>query len=97
MVENKELKEEDYEDIEQEVENFNNSFLSYLAGTANYEIVPTQTDDGRPLRKEHYEMIKKECSKIGSKILYTYLVGSTTIVINPKNMKTAIIHEGEYH
>lgn len=91
------LSPEQYEKLMEELENFNNSFLSYLAGTANYEVCPTTGPDGRPLTKEHYQLIKKECAKTGAKILYSYEIGNTTVVVNTGNMKTLVIKEGEAH
>lgn len=92
-----ELSPEEYEKLIEEIENFNSSFLSHLAGTANYEIVPTEPEDGAFLSEEHYRMIKKECAKIGAVILYSYKIGNLTLVVNPKNMKTIVLNDGEAH
>lgn len=92
-----ELSPEEYEKLIDDLENFNSSFLSHLAGTANYEIVPTESEEGIFLKEEHYRLIKKECAKIGAVILYSYKVGNATIVVNPKTMKTVVLHEGEAH
>lgn len=92
------LTTEQYLKLIDDVENFNNSYLSYLAGTAKYEIVPTQLDDEHYLEEKHYKLVKKECAKVGAKILYSYSVGAKqTIVINPSNLKTIVIQEGEAH
>lgn len=91
------LSPEEYDKLVKELEDFNSSILSYLANTANYEIVPTETEDGHPLKEEHYKAIKKECAKIGAEILYSYNVGRNTIVVNPKSMKTIMLTEGEAH
>jgi len=91
-----ELSPEEYEKLIEDIENFNSSFLSHLAGTANYEIVPTEAEYGVFLEEEHYRLIKKECVKIGAVILYSYKVGNQTIVINPKTMKTVVLHEGKH-
>jgi hypothetical protein len=91
------LTPEQYDKLMDDIENFNSSFLSHLAGTANYEIVPTETEDGHLLQAEHYKLIKKEVAKTGAVILYSYKVGKETIVINPKTMKTVVLTEGEAH
>ena len=92
------LTPEQYEKLMEEIENFNNSFLSHLAGTSNFELVPTENEFGETLTEEHYRLIKKELAKSGAKILYTYSVGSnTSIIVDPKTMKSVILHEGELH
>ena len=91
------LTPEQYDKLMDDIENFNSSFLSHLAGTANYEIVPTETEDGHLLQMEHYKLIKKEIAKTGAAILYSYKVGKDTIVINPKTLKTVVLTEGEAH
>lgn len=92
-----ELTQEEYEKLLEDIENFNNSYVSHLAGTANYEIVPTEDENGHFLKDEHYKIIKKECAKIGAVLLYTYAIGKNTIVINPRNMRSLVISEGEAH
>lgn len=91
------LTPEQYEKLMDDIENFNSSFLSHLAGTANYEIVPTEPEDGHVLQAEHYKLIKKELAKTGAVILYSYKVGRQTLVVNPKTMKTVVLTEGEAH
>ncbi len=91
------LTPEQYDKLMEDIENFNSSFLSHLAGTANYELVPTETEDGHVLQAEHYKLIKKECAKIGAVILYSYKVGNQQIVVNPKTMKIVMLTEGEAH
>ena len=75
--------------------NFHDSFLSYLAGTANYEVIPTEIDVGEYLQEEHYTSVKKECQKLGAKILYTYKVGKLTVILNPNSLRTVIVQEDE--
>lgn len=91
------LSPEQYEKLMDDIEDFNNSFLSHLAGTANYEIVPTEPEDGQFLKEEHYKLIKKEAAKLGAVILYSYRIGNTTLVVNPKTMKMVVLKEGEAH
>lgn len=92
------LTPEQYEKLMEEIENFNNSFLCHLAGTQNYELVPTENEFGETLTEEHYRLIKKECAKTGARILYTYTVGNnSSIIIDPKTLKSIMLHEGELH
>ncbi len=91
------LTPEQYDKLMKDMENFNHSFLSYLADTAQYEVIPTDIDFDQYLEEEHYKSVKEECKKIGAKILYTYEIGKSTIVLNPNNCKTVIIVEGEVH
>jgi hypothetical protein len=91
------LTSEQYDKLMDDIENFNNSFFSHLAGTANYEIIPTETEDGVILQEEHYKLIKKEIAKTGATILYSYKVGRDTVVINPRTLKTVVLIDGEAH
>ena len=92
------LSEEQYYKMIEDVENFSHSYLSYLAGTAKYEVVPTEIDVDQYLHDQQYNMIKKECAKIGAKVLYTYNISKdTTVILNPTNLKILVIHQGETH
>jgi hypothetical protein len=89
---------EQYKKLMEDIENFNTSFLSHLAGTSNYELVPTENEFGEYLEDGHYKLIKKECAKTGAKILYTYSISpNISIVIEPKSLKSIILQEGELH
>lgn len=93
-----EMTPQQYDKLREELQNFHDSFLSYLAGTANYEVIPTEIDVGEFLEQEHYESVKKECNKIGAKVLYSYTLGKLTVVLNPSNLKTVVVQEdGEAH
>jgi len=91
------LTPEQYTKMMDEIESFNESVFSHLAGTANYEIVPTETEDGHILQEEHYRLIKKECAKIGATIIYSFRVGRDVVYINPKTMQTVVVTEREAH
>lgn len=92
-----ELSPGEYKKLIKDLENFNFSSISHLAGTANYEIIPTESEDGTFLKEEHYRLIKKECAELGAAILYSYKIGNATIIVNPKTMKTVVLREGEAH
>lgn len=93
-----ELTPEQFDKLREELHNFQHSFLSHLAGTAKYEIIPTEIDVGEFLDDEHYNSVKKECLKAGVKVLYTYNLGKMTIILNPSNLRTVVVQEeGEAH
>ena len=94
-AEKADLSPEQYEKLYEELQNFHDSFLSYLAGTANYEVIPTEIDVGEYLQEEHYTSVKKECQKLGAKILYTYKVRKLTVILNPNSLRTVIVQEDE--
>lgn len=92
-----ELTEEQYEKLHKDLEEFQHSFLVYLAQSENFDVVPTQTDTGQYLKREHYELVKQESRRLGLKVLYSYDIGRSTLVVNPTNMKVGVLSNGEVH
>ena len=89
------LSEEQFEKLVMQVEEFNEQFFIALAGTDKYEIVPTLSDQGQPLTKEQYSLLKNECSRLGLKILYQIQNTDGTIMyINSENGKIGYMHDG---
>ena len=92
VVPPKELSEEEYAKLMEDLDDFENKFLECLAGTHKFEIVPTSTEDGAVLNPKHYTLIKQECRKHGLKIIYSIEVGpKQTTLWCPETMKIGII------
>ena len=89
------LSEEQFEKLVMQVEEFNEQFFIALAGTDKYEIVPTLSDQGQPLTKEQYSLLKNECSRLGLSIIYKMeLPDGSTVYTSIENNKVGYIHEG---
>ena len=88
-----ELTEEQYEQLAEDIEEFQDEFLKLLAGTHKYEIIPSTDESGRPLDKKHYELLKAECRRLGLKILYRIDLGNQTVLVNAKTLKIGIIND----
>ena len=90
-----ELSEAEYDKLIMDLEEFENGFYSKLAKSDEYEIIPTMTEQGRFLSKEQLALITKECGRLGRKYLYKVdMTNGSTLLINPKTLKTAHITEG---
>ena len=78
-----------------DVDKFNDQFFVYLAGTDKYEIIDTLSDQGRPLTKEQYSLLKNECSRLGLAVIYKMdLPDGSTVYTSIENNKVGYIHEG---
>jgi hypothetical protein len=88
-----ELTEEEIEQLAEDIEEFQEHFLISLAGTHKFEIIPSTDESGSPLDKKHYSLLKRECSRLGLKILYRIDVGNKTLIVNPENLKIGILNE----
>lgn len=92
-----ELTENQYSKLLEDLDNFNNKFISEIAGTDKYEIIPTVMEDGSRLTKEQYALARTECSRLGLKVIYQIsLRNGDTIFINPENLKVGYIREGAH-
>ena len=91
----KELSEEQFEKLVKDVDEFNDQFFIHLAGTDKYEIVPTLTDQGQPLTKEQYSLLKNECSRLGLSVIYKMdLPDGSSVYTSIENNKVGYIQEG---
>jgi hypothetical protein len=91
----KELSEEQFQELVQAVELFDEKFFIALAGTDEYEIIPTMTDQGQPLTKEQYSLLKNECSRLGLAIIYKMEhPDGSTVYTSVENKKVGYIQEG---
>lgn len=89
------LTEEQYEKLLIDLEEFEENFYRKLADSDNYEILPTATDDGRPLAAEQLSLLKKECHRLGLRYLYKVdHPNGVVLLINPKTLKVGYISDG---
>lgn len=84
---------EEFEEMLESVEEFQDNFLKLLAGTDSFDVLPTITESGAPLTKEQYKLAKTECSRLGIRLLYIIEIGKDTLIINPKTLRMGIINE----
>jgi hypothetical protein len=92
---NKQLTEEEYEQLNNSLSDFDESFLSFLAGTSQYEIIPT-TDEFVP--QQNLDLIRREAKRLGFKVLYSMDLGKQVLIMNPDTMKIGIFtHITETH
>lgn len=90
----KELTDQQYTKLLEDLDDFDNKFVTILAGTDKYEIIPTVMEDGTRLTKEQYALVKTECSRLGLTPIYQIpLRNGDTILINPENLKLGYIRE----
>lgn len=88
-----ELSEEQYNQLLEDLDNFDSKFFAILAQSDKFEIVPTEME-GEFLRREQYALIKTECTRYGAKILYQVgLRDGSYILINPETLKVGYISE----
>ncbi len=88
----KELSEEEYAKLMEDLDGFEEKFLEALAGTPKFEVVPTSTENGSVLKDEHYNLIKRECARHGLKIIYSIEVSPRQQTLwCPETMKIGII------
>jgi len=90
-----ELTEEEYEKLVNDLDKFEETFLSKLAESDKFEIVSTYNPEGKFYSKEQLTLIKKELLRLGVKILYRIdLNSSVYILFNPQTMKIGYVTEG---
>ena len=92
------LTPEQYDELNIQLDEFQTSMFSFFAGTAQFEIIPTTDERGRPLATENLDLIKRECRRLGYKVLYSIDCGRHITIVNPNTMKVVIIpNELEMH
>ena len=92
-----ELSQEEFESVLEEIEEFDNSAFCFLAGSADYEIIPTTLENGKVLDKKEIAMLKREVERLGSAILYRidHPNGETLLIkVEAKTLKIMLIKEG---
>ncbi len=94
----KQLSPDEYEALTNSLEDFQESVFSFLAGTSQFEIVPTTDEFGNPIPEKNLELIRRECKRLGFRVLYSVEQGGQVLFINPDTMKIAIMtHDTEVH
>ncbi len=94
----KQLTEEEYEQLNNSIADFDESFFSFLAGTSQYEVVPTTDEFGKPIPEQNLDLIRRECKRLGFKVLYSMDLGKQVLIMNPDTMKIGIFtHVVEVH
>jgi len=64
-----------------DLDTFQHKFLSILAMSDKFEIVPTADDDGNILSQEQLSLIKRELNRLGLATVYTFNVGTRFTVL----------------
>ncbi len=87
-----ELSEEQVAELILELEKFQNSFLSKLARTEKFEVIPTADEDGNVLSEEQLTLIKRELNRLGLTTIYTFDIGTrfTALMCPSKNSKLLV-------
>lgn len=75
------------------IEDFNGVFFEKVAKSTNYQLIPTEDENGTPLSKEQFKLIKRECVRLGTKMLYIIPQGKDTLIINPNNLRMGILND----
>lgn len=88
-----ELTDKQYSRLMEDLEDFDNKFLSSLADSEVYEVLPTTLENGKPIAKEQIALLKRECDRLGHKALYRIDMQNGILIINPKTMKIGYITE----
>ncbi len=83
-LQEQELSEEQMAQLMVDLDLFQNKFLSHIACTDKFEIIPTADDDGHVLSQEQLALIKREVNRLGLATIWTYDVGKMTIVMSPR-------------
>lgn len=79
-----ELSEEQMAQLMVDLDLLQNKFLSHIACTDKFEIIPTADDDGNVLSQEQLALIKREVNRLGLTHIWTYEVGKMTVVMSPR-------------
>ena len=91
-----ELSPEDFAKVLEDLEDFENKSLMYLAQSDRYEIIPTADEEtGKVLSREDLETLKHAVENIGSKILYRIdKPTGETLIVDLDSLKTIVYVEG---
>lgn len=79
-----ELSEEQMAQLVVDLDLLQNKFLTLIACTDKFEIIPTADDDGRILSQEQLALIKREVNRLGLATIWTYDVGKLTLVMSAR-------------
>jgi len=89
-----ELSLEEYEELMDKLEEFDDKSFMLLAGSHRYEIIPTITEEGKIITNKELNMLIKECKDQNFTILYRIdKEDGETLLIGP-GAKTMLLKEG---
>lgn len=89
------LSQEEFDRLMVELAEFDENSFVALAGTDQYEIIPTITEEGKVLNSEELKMLQRECTRLGLTILYRIdKKDGETLLVNSKSGKTMVLKEG---
>lgn len=95
VVKDIELTREELNDLLEELSEFDHNSFILLAGTDQYEIVPTSLDTGEYLDKEELDLLREECERLGLTILFRIdKTDGETLLVNSITGKTMVLREG---
>lgn len=93
LAEEFEMSPEEMQEVLDAVDEFEVDFLSSVAGTDKYELLPTTDKYGKPLSKKQFDLIRRECSRLGMTPLYILEMNGYHVVVNAKTLKMGIVSE----
>ena len=89
------LSQEDFERLMVELAEFDENSFVALAGSDQYEIIPTVTEEGKVLNKDQLKMLKLECDRLGLTVLYRIdKEDGETLLVNSWSGKIMVLKEG---
>ena len=94
MSNKKELTQKEFSQTLVDLNEFDENFYSILAETDKFEIIPAVDEDGQTLSKEQLSAVRRECYRLGFKVLYKIDRIVDIMYINPETMKTGIVTDG---
>jgi len=89
------ISQEELDELMEDLAAFDEKSFVGLAGTDQYEIIPTVTEEGKVLTKDQLKILTKECKKLGLTIIYRIdKEDGETILYVPSNGRTMVLKEG---
>lgn len=89
-----ELDQEQFEKLVEQLEQFEEESYMYLAGSSDFEIVPTSDGEGNFLTREQFASVRKQLRVMGMSPLYKIdKVNGETMLVEPGSMRTLVFSE----
>ena len=88
-----EMTPEEMQEVLDAVDEFQEDFLCYLAGSDKYELISTVDKYGNPLTEKQFNLVKRESSRLGVTCLFMIQQGANTLIVNPKTLKMSIVND----
>lgn len=93
----KDLNEEEITKVIQSLDEFENSFYTYIGDSENISVITTENEFGRPLKEEQLEDITEEVISRGFVPLYEINTKSSLVIIDIKDLsRIGIIPKTEF-